>query len=269
MKPQMITVGAGSLRWKLAGDRLARQARKSGWFSSVDAYDTKSLRGIIPTFFSRHEHFITANSRGFGYWLWRPYLLLERVKKLRPNEILLFLDAGCELNVNAKSTGRLFDYMGLAKESGLCLMRNSHLLTSWCKRDTLDVFGVKQNSTLRTVEPGVFFLTNSQENISLLESWIEWAIKENYHHLDDSPSTQTNYLNFIEHRHDQSLLTLLLVDRPETAIEQETYFPHNSWRSSGADYPLWVTRNSHPFLHESNALTSITYRFLRKKLRES
>jgi len=263
----MITAGVGSTQWRLAGRRLGRQAHRSHWFSSVESYHTESLRALIPEFFRHNSKFIGDNSRGYGYWLWRPYLLLNRVKALKADEVVVFLDAGCESNINSFSGKRLLDYVDIAKDSGLCVMRTPYLLTSWCKKDTLEVFGVPDNSNIRTVEPGVFFLTRSKQNISLLEDWIDLARKKNYHHLDDSPSISPNLASFIEHRHDQSLLTAMLMDRPETAIEQETYFPNNSWRTAGAEYPLWVVRNPHPFLHESGEVTSVAYGKLRKVLK--
>jgi len=263
----MVTAGLGSYKWQLAGRRLARQANRSHLFSTVEAYDLVSLRRYIPEFYDEHGQFISENARGYGYWLWRPYLLLKKIKSLKEDEMIVFLDAGCELNINFESERRFLDYVKIAKDSGICIMRTSYLLTSWCKQDTLNSLSIRSDSSIRTVEPGVLFLTKSDVNTELMEQWIYWSTKSNYHHLDDSPSKAPNGLNFVEHRHDQSLLTALLADRPDSTIEQESFFPDDSWRTAGANFPIWVTRNHHPFLHESGHSTSVIYRSLRKVLR--
>lgn len=186
---------------------------------------------------------------------------------MHANEILLFLDAGCELNVNADSHSRFLQYICRARDSQICLMRTPFRLTQWCKGDLLSEFGIQECSELRTVEPGVLFMTKSRRNIELLEEWIKWGRKQNYHYLDDSPSHLPNFAEFHEHRHDQAILTLLLSDSPEVALEQETFFPNHSWRTAGQASPIWVTRNSHPFLHESEGLPAQMYRLIRNILK--
>ncbi len=43
---------------------------------------------------------------------------------------------------------------------------------------------------------------------SIIDFW--YNIGCNYHMIDDSPSIKENYNNFIEHRHDQAIFSLLL-----------------------------------------------------------
>ncbi len=53
-------------------------------------------------FWNKHKDFILKNKRGYGYWVWKPYLISKILKEINDNDILLYLDAGCELNVNGK-----------------------------------------------------------------------------------------------------------------------------------------------------------------------
>lgn len=264
MNVQLISAGMGSTQWRLASLRLKRQALKSQWFSTVDAYDSTALQRLLPEFYTEHQDFLVQNSRGYGYWLWRPYLLLKRISMMKPNEVLLFLDAGCELNVTPSSQKRFYEYVDHAKREGMCLMRTPYKLTNWCKQDVLTQFKITKESDIRTVEPGVIFMIKNNENIELLQKWIEWCTKDNYHNLDDSPSIIPNSDNFIEHRHDQALLTALMIERSNCAIDQETFFPDNSWRVKGSKFPIWVVRNRYPFTYETGGIIARAYRFLRR-----
>ena len=34
---------------------------------------------------------------GGGYWLWKPYIILETLSRIEENDILVYVDAGCQL----------------------------------------------------------------------------------------------------------------------------------------------------------------------------
>ena len=44
--------------------------------------------------FVKENQKILSMKRGFGYWLWKPYIIIEELKKIQPDEILLYLDSG-------------------------------------------------------------------------------------------------------------------------------------------------------------------------------
>ena len=39
-------------------------------------------------------------NRGYGYWFWKPLLVLEILNKVEEGDIVHYLDVGCHLNVN-------------------------------------------------------------------------------------------------------------------------------------------------------------------------
>lgn len=38
----------------------------------------------------------------FGYWCWKPFIILETLKQINDNDILIYADIGCEFNINNK-----------------------------------------------------------------------------------------------------------------------------------------------------------------------
>ena len=37
--------------------------------------------------------------RGYGYWIWKPYIILQELNKLQDGDILVHLDIHCHLNI--------------------------------------------------------------------------------------------------------------------------------------------------------------------------
>jgi hypothetical protein len=58
---------------------------------------------------------------------------------------------------------------------------------------------------------------------------------------------------FIEHRHDQSLLSLILEQRGYLGSPDETFF-EPEWLAFGTNYPIWTTRLRSGFQSTSSSL---------------
>ena len=59
-------------------------------FDFIFAYTDKD---IISTEFYKENKEILSLNRGAGYWLWKPYLILETLKKMNDGDVLLYLDS--------------------------------------------------------------------------------------------------------------------------------------------------------------------------------
>ena len=243
---RLVTFADGSLRWRLAGRRLERQAKKSGWFGSIHRWTRKTLHNEIPQFRRENPELDMDGTRGFGYWLWRSYILMHELQSLNEGETLLFLDAGCQVNASPVSKIRFQQYLLEVRSAGNLIMEIDAPLSQWCKQDlVLQFVTPEQARAMNLVEPGVFFLARNTSNAKLLDEWITWSRARDYHYLDDSPSITANAADFQEHRHDQAILTCLGTRHDLHTIAQETYFPEE-WRGRGQHFPVWALRNSLP-----------------------
>ena len=65
---------------------------------------------------------------------------------------------------------------------------------------------IKQLSTPTHQATSIMFVVNKKTR-NIVNSW--YRIATNYHMIDDSPSLHKNLNCFIEHRHDQSIFSLL------------------------------------------------------------
>lgn len=261
----LLSFAAGSLRWKLAGERLGHEAKRTDAFQSVRIHNRQSLFREIPSFRMENPDLDIRDTRGFGFWLWRPYLLRQALYQAKPEDLVVFLDAGCQINWTRDSQRRFNEYLDQARTFGSLTMSTDQRLSMWCKADTLSAFDVRrQASNILLIQPGVLFFRRTEHNLALMDSWIDWGRSEAYHHIDDSPSNSANTPDFKEHRHDQALLTCLNESFGLNVIPQETYFPR-SWSAQGHAFPIWAMRNSTPFSLYSQTLTSRIVTFVREK----
>jgi hypothetical protein len=97
----------GSCRFATSRERLYNEAVSTGWFDSV----TKYTEDDLDVDFKKHFKSILSESRGGGYWIWKPYLIRKKLGELSDNDILIYLDAGCSINTLGKN--RFNEYIEL------------------------------------------------------------------------------------------------------------------------------------------------------------
>ena len=246
-----MTFGGGGRKYRRAVRRICREAEAFGLFDGITGYTDESLRRDFPDFCKEHGAFIKANRRGYGCWLWKPFLILRHLQTMREGDILLFVDAGCELNPYGRQ--RLAEYLDLCAEHSILtfhlLPQSRFPVKHWTKMDTI----LRLDPDLQMVErpqheSGVILLKKTSATVNMAEEWFAVCAENNYHYLDDSESAAPNDRNFCEHRHDQAILTLLLVKHGlEFCLSGERYFEPGRWHIDGAQYPVWTSRHKSGF----------------------
>lgn len=112
----LVTFAAGLPNWRGAGQRLIHQAERSGWFEKIALVTDRTFAREHRAFWKNNESLLTRRTRGFGYWLWKPYLVSHALHEWsRDVDYVLYLDAGCEINVSQKSSRRWLEYLEMAE----------------------------------------------------------------------------------------------------------------------------------------------------------
>jgi len=190
-----------------AVNRLINQANNLNIFTEIYGKTGKCLQEDAE-FINKHAEFINNNRRGFGYWIWKPYLIMKQIDKMEDGDVLFYSDCGCELGIENKD--KLLECIDLVKTEKLMSTRAiSCLEITWCKKDLLEKFGMDDEKYLNTeqLQSGIILLCICPETRRLIKDW--YNISCDYHNIDDSPSISKNYDCFREHRHDQSIYSLL------------------------------------------------------------
>lgn len=200
-----ITFGAGGQNYYDAGKRLIKQAKSTGYFDKIILYTDKDLKND-KEFWNQHSNFISKNKRGYGYWIWKSYIIKKTMEIMKDGDILLYLDCGCEIGGSKQLfIPEFFNYVKKDKIIGspACIEKE------WCKKDLIKYLNVDNkkilNSRQRQAGTSMYLICN--ETINLVNEWYKLCC--NYHMIDDSPSIEPNLDCFKEHRHDQSIFSLL------------------------------------------------------------
>ena len=205
MSKYFITFGGGSQNYIDAGNRLIKQAKLSNLFNKIILYTDEDLKNDT-YFWTKHGEFINNNKRGYGYWLWKSYIIKKTMDELKEGDTLMYLDCGCEIDINKKKKiKKFFEYV---KKNNI-IGSFTQLEKYWNKMDLILHLNILNQDFLNSQQHQagaiLFYITDKTKK--LVNRWYELSC--NYHLIDDSPSIKKNIEMFKQHRHDQSIFSLL------------------------------------------------------------
>lgn len=245
---KLLTFGEGSRGYRMAAQRLNAQALHSGMFDDSVVIDAAYIKQHFPGFWEAHSSFMTSHRRGFGYWVWKPFVILETLKSLPAGWGLAYLDGGCVLNDTPRARERLEDYRSHALSRSVWATElipkagEDFTNQTWCKADALTRLGASPEiRALNQVQAGILLLANDSVSRELVELWSQVSLEEGYRYLDNTPSLEPNAPTFQEHRHDQALFNIIFRQLGLEAIPDETFHP-GAWLTDGEGFPIWSPR---------------------------
>jgi len=201
-----ITFGGGSQNYLDAANRLANQAKKLNLFDKIILYTDKCLEND-KEFWEQHSHFIKNNERGYGYWVWKPYIIKKTMSMMKQGDKLLYLDCGCEIDIYEKND--IVYFLKLINSEYIIgsvypIMEKKHNKMDLILK--LDMLDEKYLISNQHQACAILFLI-CDKTINIVNEWYDLACC--YHNIDDTPSITPNLDCFIEHRHDQSIFSIL------------------------------------------------------------
>ncbi|ATZ80605.1 hypothetical protein BMW23_0558 [Bodo saltans virus] len=225
--------------------RICEQAKQFDIFTKIIGYTDFDLKND-EIFWKKNKDFIENNSRGYGFWIWKPYIILKTLNMMNENDLLLYLDCGCELNIKAKNV--FFEYIKLLETNDIIGTHASSTDITYTKSDLVHHLNMDNDNDLLNklhMQAGIVFMKKTPNIMKLYTDFYDIAISNNYHYIDDSPSIIKNNDSFIEHRHDQSIFNLLvkkyglhnyLLDPVPNSIDE---LSNKTW----FEYPIFCIRN--------------------------
>jgi hypothetical protein len=231
-----ITFGAGSKEIEEAAQRLGKQALHCGFFDEIEVFSESDLPDDVMNLFSpvRFDQI-----RGFGYWAWKPYLINRKIDSLQDGDVLVYLDAGFEINPSGES--RFTYYLDFVARHDVLVFQVPHQYRLWVKPHSSLKIGA-QDYFRNQIHAGFIMLKVSDVSRRIISRWYELAFKDSGSALSDwVEEGQSLESGFIEHRHDQAVLSHIIISENLTVMDRdETY--HTPW-IKGKDYPFLCLRN--------------------------
>lgn len=170
---------------------------------------------------------------------------------MNDNDILIYIDSGCE--INKYGLKRLIDYIKIVNnsETGILTFHLNDLTNiKWCKMDVIKELDASEYIDNGQILTGLYIIRKCKHSLNIIEKWYNTMC--NYHMIDDSPSIEKNGLMFSEHRHDQSVFSLLCYKMGAVILPDETFY-HPNW-ILGINSPIWAVRNRSPISYVSSIL---------------
>ena len=176
--------------------------------AKVDKFYGYTPKDIEPEFREKNKY-ILEKPRGNGYWLWKPYFIYKTLtEKLNYGDFLIYSDSAI---LYVDSAEKLVNFLN-KKNLDMYTHRLPHLERRFTKRDAFILLGV---DTPYYAETGQF---NAAFQIYRKTTFTEYFLKEYLYYaqdkriITDDPNEmgQENYPEFGDHRHDQSILSLLI-----------------------------------------------------------
>jgi hypothetical protein len=226
--------------------RLKTQAENMNVFDHILCLNEKFFG---KDFMDANAEFVNKNKRGYGYWIWKSYFVLKILNNMNDGDLLVYADGGCSLNPNGLP--RLNEYFQIVNQSplGILSFQMGAIEKEWTKMDLFLELDCQKDEVMNSGQliGTTFIMRKCDHVLKIFQKVYELCQKDNYHFLDDSPSLVMNCSTFKEHRHDQSILSLLRKIYGTEIIPDETYFKQFAYDAvmDGTNYPIWATRRKY------------------------
>jgi hypothetical protein len=215
----LLTFGAGYEGIRSAARRLVSQGLSCGYFDECVAMCEADLESDFD-FQERHAEFVRANARGYGYWIWKSFLIGRYLETLPDGDILFFSDAGSEINPLAKN--EFEKIVNHVRQNGnFFVSLNRRKCEDWSKADLMNKYPALRGR--EQIETSFIGFLASDFSRKLVAHWLAICCEENYRYLDDTPSHADNSPDFVENRHDQSCLSAVVYPSHTTVCDKLFY----------------------------------------------
>lgn len=218
---RLISFGDESFR------RALHSIREVAGKYGIDEVRIFSKRQFSQTDFYKQHYAITGLPRGAGYWLWKPYYILENLLQLKEGDVLIYTDAGVSVVAD------LHPLLSIAQQSPIVLFQNyqgsdyirftnlefdyHNVYTEinsnkfWCKREVFVSLGADSEAAWNSpnIDASFMVFRACSAAVSFVQSWLNYCLLPDL--ITDAPNNclLDNYPGMIKHLHDQSIISVL------------------------------------------------------------
>ena len=155
--------------------------------------------------FSTHYKKILTESKGAGYWLWKPYIIKQKLKEINKGDYLIYMDSGGKFIKDPTPLLTKID------EKGLLTFHLTWLQSQFTKANVFEAINGPDDFSYRNyliVMAGCIMMKKCDFVESFIDKWLHYC--SYYELISDYPSPTPNFPEFIDARHDQSIFSLLV-----------------------------------------------------------
>jgi hypothetical protein len=239
MTQKIHLISYGNHLYQASKKRIYNEGTNSGWFDTIEIYGPEKLSDAFKTEFSD----ILKKSRGAGYWIWKFDIIKQQLSKLANNDILIYMDAGCSINASGKI--RFNEYIDMLNNSNESIIsfQMSHIEKKYTTKELFNYLNinVKDNAANSgQFVGGILIMKNNDKIMKIIDECIN-ILRTDHLLITDYYNKSGQCSDFIDNRHDQSILSIIRKKHGSIILPDETWFtPFGNKKS--LQYPFWATR---------------------------
>ena len=207
---------------KYTSKRIANEAETSEYFDNIISYSSLDLKPswncekVGRIYFD--INFVRKATKGYGYWTWKPYIILKALcENCKDGDVLVYSDSGS--SIEPFMTTKMMEYVkSVEGNTPILAFPMLYKEKFWSKGDLIDrVFfntpieekNLALNSNPYQFAASIVIVRKCPGVIEFIKEWHTIAQENNHKYIDDSPSVNNKDEEVQEHRHDQSIFSLL------------------------------------------------------------
>lgn len=202
-----IHINYANNRYYNSQKKCSTSALENGGFDLSIPYNFSHLD---PEFVKKNQ-WILSLPRGAGYWLWKPYLILKTLYTMKENDWLMYTDSGMYFLKNPWNF--ILEQEEKIGDKGIITFCTCNKNKVYCKRDAFILMGLDEEKYTDSEQrlASIFVCKKTNFSVNFIKEWLSYA--EDPRIITDLQNTQglPNYPQFEDHRHDQSIMSLLCI----------------------------------------------------------
>lgn len=229
----MVAITFGNGAYANMRDKYVEQLHSKKIFSKVFGY---SNADIDSSFYDQHKNFINNNPKGYGYWIWKPYLIAKTLDTMSNGDVLLYGDAASNMKGSSQQCTELVTKVLKAAKGLKIIASKQGWNIRWIKSDLYFALGWQSlvYAFRPMAEAGRLIIQKDKRTVPFIKQWLHYATND-YHNIDDTPSKYPNLPFFVAHRADQSIFSLLFNKHGGTLANFD-----DTWRKSESHYKVYT-----------------------------
>ena len=212
---------------KIHGEDFNLQSYTRTWLETTDFYQENKE--------------ILNDKVGAGWWIWKPYVILETMKNAQEGDLIVYCDCGDMFSPGLKS----YVQSSIGEEDLCLLLVGNSKNKEFTKRDCFVLMDCDEEDYWNSaqLEAGFMVWKVSEKSKEIVSEWLRYCKDPRI--INNDPSVLKEELpEFKEHRNDQSIITNLAV-REGLSVGGPEYRNFVE-----CDYDYWYERGSRGYGRE-------------------
>lgn len=180
-------------------------------YGKVDRTLCFNLNEMDAEFVKKNQAILEAGgTRRKMCYIWKPYFIKKALMDIADGDYLIYMDGG-----NFYYRNSVLETIHFMEKHDLDILGSRtgrYQEKDWTKRDVFIALNLDREPYISQSQcrAGFLILKKTKKSVDLIEEWLKYC--QNYQLITDCPNAygKDNYEGFCEHRHDQSILSLLM-----------------------------------------------------------